>query len=47
MMTGDNERTARSIASQLGIKRVMANVLPADKAAVIKEFNLKGNQYLW
>jgi Cu+-exporting ATPase len=42
MMTGDNERTARSISSQLGIKRVMANVLPADKAAVIKELQSEG-----
>ena len=37
MMTGDNVRTVKSIASQVGIKRVMADVLPADKAAVIKE----------
>lgn len=41
-MTGDNEKTARSIASQVGIKRVMAYVLPAGKAAVIKQLQSEG-----
>jgi Cu+-exporting ATPase len=37
MLTGDNERTAQAIARELGIDRVIAEVLPADKAKVIKE----------
>ncbi|MFA4876420.1 MAG: heavy metal translocating P-type ATPase [Methanoregula sp.] len=36
MLTGDNERTARAIAEQAGIGRVIANVLPGEKADVIK-----------
>jgi Cu+-exporting ATPase len=35
MLTGDNERTARAIASKLGIKRVIAQVLPQEKEEVI------------
>jgi Cu+-exporting ATPase len=37
MLTGDNEKTANAIAKSVGIDKVIANVLPAEKAAVIKE----------
>ncbi len=36
MVTGDNERTAKRIAKQLGIKQVVANALPADKIHAIE-----------
>ncbi|MBV9956944.1 MAG: heavy metal translocating P-type ATPase, partial [Acidobacteria bacterium] len=36
MMTGDNERTARAIARQAGIERVLAEVLPEEKARQIE-----------
>ena len=35
MLTGDNERTAKAIASKLGIKRIIAQVLPQEKEEVI------------
>lgn len=38
MLTGDQEKTAQAIASELGIDRVVANCLPTDKAKYIADF---------
>jgi len=42
MLTGDNVQTAHAIAGQLGVERVEAEVLPQDKAAVIKRLQAEG-----
>ena len=42
MITGDNEKTALSIANQVGIDIVRADVLPSEKSQVIKELQAKG-----
>ncbi|KRW92180.1 ATPase P [Alicyclobacillus tengchongensis] len=42
MITGDHARTAHAVASQVGIQRVIAGVLPADKATKVKELKEQG-----
>jgi Cu+-exporting ATPase len=42
MMTGDNPQTAAQVASQVGIKRYFAEVLPQDKASKVKELQAEG-----
>ncbi|WP_330109657.1 copper-translocating P-type ATPase [Methylophaga thalassica] len=44
MATGDNERTARAVATQLGIDEIRADVLPADKARIIEELQQQGRK---
>jgi Cu+-exporting ATPase len=42
LLTGDNERVARAVAAEVGIDEVIAEVLPADKVAVIERLQKAG-----
>jgi len=42
LLTGDNERTAKAVAKQAGITKVVAEVMPQDKAGKVRELQQKG-----
>ena len=44
MLTGDNELTASTIAKELGIKRILANLMPSDKVEAITKLQQEGKK---
>ena len=46
MLTGDNEATAKAIASKAGITHVISDVLPTDKAGAVKKLQEQGHKVL-
>ena len=46
MLTGDNQKTAEAIAASAGISRVISDVLPGDKAGVVRQLQQDGHKVL-
>lgn len=46
MLTGDNKETAETIAKEIGIGKVIANVVPSEKTQVIKELKKEGKNVM-
>lgn len=46
MLTGDNEKTATIVAESIGIKKVIANVTPKEKASALKKLLADGKQVM-
>ena len=44
LLTGDNEATTRAVAAAVGIDEAIAGVLPADKAAAVKDLQARGHR---
>jgi len=47
ILTGDNEKTARAVALQLGIERYFASVLPHEKARIVRKFRIEEQKNSW
>lgn len=47
MMTGDNERTAQAIGTEVGVNHVIAEVLPEGKADEVKKLQAQGKKWRW